>query len=85
MSKKIPSTFNSEEKAQLNAAADWKNVDLRKNLAVDLDAAISCLRLIRDKPEIFETVLNAVENMRQEMIAAEAKKPKNQPDNIHGK
>lgn len=60
------------------SAQDWKTVDLRKNLAVDLDAAISCIRLIRDNPEIFEAVLNKVENMRQEMIKAEANQPKKQ-------
>lgn len=50
---------------------DWKTFDIRKSTVQDLHAAISLLCLIRDKPDVYEAVVKALEDYRHRLIVME--------------
>lgn len=50
---------------------DWKKADLEGYVRKDLEAAISILCMIRDRPEIFRLVVAAIEEWREQMVENE--------------
>ena len=53
---------------------DYKSLDLNKAVEQDLKAAISCLDLILNRPEIRHLVVQALEEWRTKMVELEKNK-----------
>jgi len=53
---------------------DWKKMDLKAACRNDIAAAISVLDLILNKPELFQAVVTALEQWRNQMIENEKNK-----------
>lgn len=71
----------------------WKTVDYSKLLSMDLTAAISLLSIMRDTPEVYNGILNVLEDYRKKMIALEERQDeldkleaekKSKPEGVNG-
>lgn len=59
----------------------WKTIDLNKVIREDLQAAISVLDLILQKPELYDIIVKAVEDWRSNLLEQERRQSngKSQP------
>lgn len=55
----------------------WRDMDLKKVVRQDIQAAASLLLMIRDTPQIFDAIVEKIEDIRAEMLKNERREKSN--------